>query len=178
MSEAPILASTNPKYDDRLFIELQVQYMKIPSSKHGENMKCTEIVFDIQNNFCTQHGLPMFCKKKSFWQRFTCTFTVKLVLLCMIGLSVAKSSKNTSLLLNGSSEPMIQCSLPFGKISSGGENLASVTSKKIEIKSFPFLASYGYEHENKTWIHICTASIISKTELLTSAHCLRLLEQI
>ena len=73
LSEALIFASTNPQYDDRLFIELQVQYMKIPSSEHGENMLCTEIVFDIQNNFCTQHVLSMFCKKKSFWQRFTCT---------------------------------------------------------------------------------------------------------
>ena len=26
----------------------------------------TEIVSDIRNNFCTQHVLPMFCKKKSF----------------------------------------------------------------------------------------------------------------
>ena len=33
LSEALIFASTNPQYDDRLFIELQVQYMKIPSSK-------------------------------------------------------------------------------------------------------------------------------------------------
>ena len=32
LSEALISASTNPQYDDRLFIELQVQYMKIPSS--------------------------------------------------------------------------------------------------------------------------------------------------
>ena len=32
MSEALNFASTNPQYDDRLFIELQVQYMKIPSS--------------------------------------------------------------------------------------------------------------------------------------------------
>ena len=38
MSEALILASTNPQYDDRLFIELQVQYMKTASSEHGENM--------------------------------------------------------------------------------------------------------------------------------------------
>ena len=30
LSEALIFASTNPQYDDRLFIELQVQYMKIP----------------------------------------------------------------------------------------------------------------------------------------------------
>ena len=66
MSEALILAPTNPKYDNRLFIELQVQHMKISSSEHGENMLCTEIVFDIQNNFCTQHVLPMFCKNKSF----------------------------------------------------------------------------------------------------------------
>ena len=60
LSEAFIFASTNPQYDDRLFIELQVQYREIPS------MLCTDIVSDIQNNFCTQHVLPMFCKKKSF----------------------------------------------------------------------------------------------------------------
>ena len=58
LSEALIFASTNPQYDGRLFIELQVQYMKIPSSEHGENMLCREIVFDIQNNFCTQHVSP------------------------------------------------------------------------------------------------------------------------
>ena len=34
-------------------------------------MKILEIVSDIQNNLCTQHVLPMFCKNKSFWQRFT-----------------------------------------------------------------------------------------------------------
>ena len=32
--EALIFASTNPQYDERLFI---VQYMKIPSSENGEN---------------------------------------------------------------------------------------------------------------------------------------------
>ena len=41
LSEALILASINPQYDDRLFIELRVQYMKIPSSEHVENMLCT-----------------------------------------------------------------------------------------------------------------------------------------
>ena len=44
LSKALIFASTNPQYDDRLFTELQVQYMKIPSSQHGENMLCTKIV--------------------------------------------------------------------------------------------------------------------------------------
>ena len=43
-----------------------------------ENMLCTEIVSDIQNNFCKQHVLHMFCKKKSFWQRFTCIKPKKL----------------------------------------------------------------------------------------------------
>ena len=38
LSEALIFALTNAQYDDRLFIELQVQYMKIPSSEHVENM--------------------------------------------------------------------------------------------------------------------------------------------
>ena len=41
LSEAFILTSTNPQYDKRLFIELQVQCMKISSSEHRENMFCT-----------------------------------------------------------------------------------------------------------------------------------------
>ena len=57
-SEALIFALTNPQYDDIMFIELQVQHVKIPSSEHGgehdENMLCTQIVlylcFAIQNN--------------------------------------------------------------------------------------------------------------------------------
>ena len=66
LSEALIFALTNPQNDDRLFIELQVQYIKILSSEHREDMLCTEIAFDIQNNLCTQHVLPTFCKNKSF----------------------------------------------------------------------------------------------------------------
>ena len=34
LSEALILVSTNPQYDKRLFIDLEFQYMKIPSSEH------------------------------------------------------------------------------------------------------------------------------------------------
>ena len=30
--------------------------------KPGENRLCTEIASDMQNNFCTRHVLPMFCK--------------------------------------------------------------------------------------------------------------------
>ena len=62
LSEAFILTSTTPQYDKRLFIDLPVQYMTTTSSEHGENMLCTQIgfCFDIQNNLCSQHVLPMF----------------------------------------------------------------------------------------------------------------------
>ena len=67
MSGALIFASTNPQYEDRsLFIGLQVQYIRNSKLKPGENMLCTQIVSDIQNNFCTHHVLPMFCKQKIF----------------------------------------------------------------------------------------------------------------
>ena len=41
-SEALILASTNPKYDKRLFIDLPVQYMKTTSSEHVVYINCSE----------------------------------------------------------------------------------------------------------------------------------------
>ena len=52
--EALIFALTNPQYDDRLFFELRVQYMKVASSEHANNVLCTQIgfCFDIQNNIC------------------------------------------------------------------------------------------------------------------------------
>ena len=39
LSEALILASVNPKYDDRLFVELQVQYKKTISSVYDVYIK-------------------------------------------------------------------------------------------------------------------------------------------
>ena len=44
LSKALIIASTNPQYDDRLFIELQVKYMKIPSS-NLERTCCVQKLF-------------------------------------------------------------------------------------------------------------------------------------
>ena len=41
-SEALIHASTNPKYGKILFIELQVQCRKIPSSEHVVYINCSE----------------------------------------------------------------------------------------------------------------------------------------
>ena len=89
-SEALILASLNPQYDKRLFIELQVRYMKIASSEHVVYINCSEC--QNKNNFvhnmywaCNFHVLNSkfnelsfvilwvsWCKNKCFWQRFTC----------------------------------------------------------------------------------------------------------
>ena len=41
LSDALIFALSNPQYDDRLLIELRVQYMEIASSEHVQNMLCT-----------------------------------------------------------------------------------------------------------------------------------------
>ena len=55
-SEALIFASTNPQYDDRLFIELRVQDMKIASSEHAQNMLRT----------CSEHAQNMLCTEIVF----------------------------------------------------------------------------------------------------------------
>ena len=55
-SEAFILPSINPQYDKRLFIELQVQYLKIASSEHAQNMLRT----------CSEHAQNI-CVHKLFF---------------------------------------------------------------------------------------------------------------
>ena len=78
MSEA-IFASTNPRYDNRLFStwKFQAQIMGRTWGEHEENMLCTKIVFcfcfDIQNNLCKQHVLPMFspCSKLGILMHWT-----------------------------------------------------------------------------------------------------------
>ena len=44
LSETLIFASTNPQFEDRLFIELQVHYMKITSSNLGRTC-CVQKLF-------------------------------------------------------------------------------------------------------------------------------------
>ena len=66
MSEALIFESTNPQYDNRLFNELPVQYMKIPSSEHSQNMCCAQIVFlfwhseQFMYTTCSELGIFMY----------------------------------------------------------------------------------------------------------------------
>ena len=59
LSEALIFASTNPQYDDRLFIELQVQYMKIPSSSLGRTCCVQKLFLTFRTIYdCIRHVLP------------------------------------------------------------------------------------------------------------------------
>ena len=59
-SEALILASTNPQYGKRLFIELQVQYMKTTSSVHDvytnysecQNKNKQQFVYNMYGTWC------------------------------------------------------------------------------------------------------------------------------
>ena len=55
-SEALILASTNPQYDTRLFIELRVQYMKTTSSEHVVYTNCFLFLYSM-NNLLSNFGL-------------------------------------------------------------------------------------------------------------------------
>ena len=50
-SEALILASTNPQYDKRLIIELQVQYMKIARSEYVVITNCYVFILTLRTIF-------------------------------------------------------------------------------------------------------------------------------
>ena len=69
-SEVFILASTNPQYDKRLSIELPVQYMKIPSLEHCQNLLCTQIVLSDKtkkNTICDKT-----CSESVLSLKFSC----------------------------------------------------------------------------------------------------------
>ena len=76
-SEVLILASTNPQYDTRLSIELPVQYIKMPSSEHCQNMLCTQSVLNVKtkNNLCTEQVLSL---------QFSCTELSSNSIFCYI----------------------------------------------------------------------------------------------
>ena len=62
LSEALIFASNNLQYDDRLFIELRVQYMKIASSEHVEYTNCF-FVFVLTFRTIYVHNLFLTCSE-------------------------------------------------------------------------------------------------------------------
>ena len=65
LSEAHIFVSTNPQYDGRLFIELQVQYMKIPSSNLGATC-CVQKLFPTFRTIFVHYMIsPCSAKKRA-----------------------------------------------------------------------------------------------------------------
>ena len=71
MSEYLIFASTYPQYDDRLFIELQVQYIKFQAQTWGEHVVYRNCFWHSEQFLYTTYSPHVLQKKKSFWQRFT-----------------------------------------------------------------------------------------------------------
>ena len=65
LSEALILASTNPQYDDRLFIELQLQYMKIPSSNPGRTCRVQKLFLTFRTIFVHNMFSPCSAKRRA-----------------------------------------------------------------------------------------------------------------
>ena len=65
LSEALIFASTNPQYDDRLLIELQVQYMKIPSSNLGRTCCVQKLFLTFRTIFAHNMFSPFSAKRRA-----------------------------------------------------------------------------------------------------------------
>ena len=65
LSEALIFASTNPQYNDRLFIELQVQYMKIPSSNLGRSCYVQKLFLTFRTTFVHNMFSPCSAKQRA-----------------------------------------------------------------------------------------------------------------
>ena len=64
-SEARIFASTNPQYHSRLFIELQVQYMKIPSLNLGRTCCVQKLFLTFRTIFVHNMFSPCSAKRKA-----------------------------------------------------------------------------------------------------------------
>ena len=62
LSEALIFESTNPQYDDRLFIELKIEYMKISSSNLGRTCYVQNLFLTFRTIFV--HSMFSPCSAK------------------------------------------------------------------------------------------------------------------
>jgi hypothetical protein len=65
LSEALIFATTKLQYDGRLFIELQVQYMKIPSSNLGRTYCVQRLFLTFRTIFGHNRFSPCSAKRRA-----------------------------------------------------------------------------------------------------------------
>ena len=92
MSQALILASTKTQYDKRLFIESQVQYMKITSSEHLVCINCPECQNKKQFMYSTSSEVVIF-------MQWTCNSMNNLSSYCgLVHAKIRSSDKNLPVL--------------------------------------------------------------------------------
>ena len=65
LSEALTFTSTNPQCDDRLFIELQVQYLKIPSLNLGRTCCVQKLSLTFRTIFVHKMFSPYSSKRRA-----------------------------------------------------------------------------------------------------------------
>ena len=65
LSEALIFALTSPQYDDRLFIELQAQYMKVLRSNLGRTCCVQKLFLTFRTIFVHNMFSPCFAKRRT-----------------------------------------------------------------------------------------------------------------
>ena len=75
-SEALVFASTNPQYDNKLFIELQVQYMKIPSSNLGRACCVQKLFLTFRTIFVHNMFYPCSAKARAFDKDLPVSMTI------------------------------------------------------------------------------------------------------
>ena len=95
MSEALIFASTNPQYDDRLFIELKVQYMKIPSSNLGGTFCIQKWFLTFRTNFVHNMFSPCSAKRRASDKDLPVTQNIKVHIKWMLSFDFFKDTKLT-----------------------------------------------------------------------------------
>ena len=66
LSEALIFASTNPQYDNNLFNELQVQYVKITSSNLGRTRCVQKLFLTFRTIFLHNMSSPCSAKRRAY----------------------------------------------------------------------------------------------------------------
>ena len=96
LSEALISASTNPQYDDRFFIELQVQYMKIPSSNLGRTCCVQILCLTFRTFFVHNMFYPCSAKRRTSDKDLpvpTC-LTIYSIFLITVGIRISEIMKN------------------------------------------------------------------------------------
>ena len=85
LSEALIFASTNPQYDNRLFIELQVQYMKIPSLNLGRTCCLQKLFLTFRTIFVHNMISPCSAKRRASDKYLP---VCECFLICMISINI------------------------------------------------------------------------------------------